>query len=173
MSGTISVGEDWDKHAGILEDAKGLANEAIWMLAIQRRRIAGDEPEDQQFPWRRWYDFQFSVTVLHRLRRCAQMAAEVPHAKGDIESAIALFDSRLPNLRTMRNVGEHIDEYRLGQGRAKKVDPGEIRVATGGLTNLKWFGGELDIDDALEVARQLFDVIKKVFKRHVAAKPQN
>jgi hypothetical protein len=45
--------------AATVERAHSLATEAIYMVALQRRRLRSAEPEDETLVFRRWADFQF------------------------------------------------------------------------------------------------------------------
>jgi hypothetical protein len=63
---------------------------------------------------------------------------------------------RLPGLAKMRNVGEHIDDYVIGDGRAKDVQRGDLQVSTWDGTVFNWLGVELDI----EAAKTLFEAVK-------------
>jgi hypothetical protein len=97
----------------ILERAHSLANKAVHTVALQHRRLRGAEPEDDTFIFRWWADLQFLIVALRRLRRAAQLASHVPTVTNDIDQALRQFDRALPGLATMRNIGEHIDDYAL------------------------------------------------------------
>lgn len=101
----------------MIERAHSLANEAVHMVALQHRRLQSNEPEDETFIFRRWADFQFLIVSLRRLRLTALLAARSEANRAAIESAISEFDEALPDLRKMRNVGEHLDEYAIEDGR--------------------------------------------------------
>jgi hypothetical protein len=45
-------------HAATYERARRLANLAVWTVALQKRRLKTNEPEDAEFLFRRWADFQ-------------------------------------------------------------------------------------------------------------------
>src|ERR1039457_2421145 len=107
--------------AVILERAKSFCHEAIFTVALQHRRLRATEPEDQIFIFRWHADLQFFIVALRRLRRAAELGAEVPHESVTLRAALTAFDNRLPGLARMRNVGEHINDYMLGDGRAKGV----------------------------------------------------
>jgi hypothetical protein len=53
----------------------------------------------------------------------------------------------------MRNVGEHIDDYLIGDGRAKDVQRGDLQVSTWDATIFNWLGVELDIEAASTLFR--------------------
>ena len=95
----------------ILERAHSLANEAMFTVALQCRRIKTVEPEDETFIFRWWVDFQFLILALCRLRRAVKIAHKVLAITGDVKIALHKFDRALPHLIRLRNVGELIDEY--------------------------------------------------------------
>lgn len=146
--------------ATTIERAHSLANEAIHMVALQRRRLQSEEPEDETFVFRRWADFQFFIVSLRRLRQAALLAARPRASKTAIESAISQFDESLPGLWEMRNVGEHVDEYAVERGRDRNVSRRTLQVGTFDTTTLKWLGERLDADDALAAAERLYGAIK-------------
>jgi hypothetical protein len=151
---------DKPSDAATIERAHSLANEAIHMVALQRRRLQSNEPEDEAFIFRRWADFQFLIVSLRRLRLAALLAAKPETNRAVIESAISEFDEALPDLRKMRNIGEHIDEYAIEKGRDRSVN--RLALQAGGFDNvaLDWLGGRLDADEALVAAEALHSAIK-------------
>lgn len=68
----------------------------------------------------------------------------------------------MPDLRKMRNVGEHVDEYVIGKGRDRSVS--RLALQTGSFDNvaLDWLGGRLDADEAFVAAEALYRAIKVV-----------
>jgi hypothetical protein len=82
----------------LLERSRRLASESMRAIALQLRRFEGSEPEDAEWLFRRWMDFQFLVVALWRLRMVAVIAASA-------------FDQELPDLKTMRHVSQHLDDY--------------------------------------------------------------
>jgi hypothetical protein len=102
---------DRPSDGAIVERALSLANEAMFTIELQRRRLRSDEPEDRVFFFRRGADFQFLVVALRRLRRAAELACKLDRIAPDVRIALAAFDLDLPMLLTMRNVGEHVDDY--------------------------------------------------------------
>jgi hypothetical protein len=146
--------------ATTVERAHSLANEAIHMVALQRRRLQSEEPEDETSIFRRWADFQFLIVSLRRLRQAALLAARPRASKAAIENAISEFDESLPGLRKMRNVGEHVDEYAVERGRDRSVSRRALQVGAFDSTTLEWLGERLDTDDALAASERLYGAIK-------------
>lgn len=156
---------DPNRALGILEDARTLANEAVWAIALQRRRLRTSESEDNEFLFRVFYDWQYAIVMLRRLRTCAMLASRVPRVAATVEHAIDDFDRALPHLREMRNVGEHIDDYKASDGRrGHPVSSGQVQVGQFGERTLTWLNGELDIDLALAAAKSLYSAICDAFK---------
>ncbi len=145
--------------AEILALARTFASEALRMVALQHRRIRS-EPEDEVFAF--WADLQFFVVSLRRVRQAAELAAG---SRPAIRAAIDRFDSELPQLRRMRNVGEHIDEYALGRGNDKTVERRALLV--GGFSDegdFRWLGSELNIERALKAAESLYYTVSDASK---------
>jgi hypothetical protein len=145
--------------AATLERAKSLANEAMFTVALQRRRIRSDEPADKSFVMRWWADLQFFIVALRRMRRVAELAGKVSSAKPALVLALKAFDDALPSLSVMRNVGEHIEDYAVGEGHDSRVDRRSIQVGTFDGVNYEWLGKSLNIDVAHDAASKLFAAI--------------
>ena len=151
--------------------AASLANEAVFAVALQCRRLRSSEPEDALFVMRWWADVQLLVVMLRRLRRTAELAIKVPRAQSDIQQALSEFDRRLPALRTMRNVGEHIDAYALDRGRNASISRRGLQVGSWDGTTLSWLGNSLNADEALASAEALTTAIgrsRSLFARQEA-----
>jgi hypothetical protein len=146
-----------------LERALSFASEAMWTIALQRRRVRSTEPEDEKFVFRRWVDLQFLIIALWRLRRAAELACKFSRGR-DIPDALKAFDGALPQLRTMRNVGEHIDDYMAGTGRHRAVTEGMLQVGSWNGTVFKWLNLTLNIDGAHHAAKKLYASIRSFSK---------
>lgn len=151
-------------NAAILEHAFNLANQEMFTISLQCRRLRSTEPEDETFVFRWWADLQFLIVALRRLYRAAELAGQVPSAKKTISAALENFDDALPCLRTMRNVGEHIEDYALSRGRNKDVKRGSLQVGGWDGTTYTWLGKSLNIDEAHDAAEKLFSVVRNVLK---------
>lgn len=145
-----------------LERARSLANEAMFTVALQRRRTRSTEPEDEVFIMRWWADLQFFIVALRRLRRAAELASRVPLAQGTgLSVALRDFDNALPQLSKLRNVGEHIDEYAVdgSKRRHKDVDRRFLQVGTWDGNTYQWLGESINVDVAHDAAYELFSAI--------------
>jgi len=70
--------------AGILEPAIRLTNIELHAVALQRRRLATPEPEDDEFLFGWWTDLQFFTAALSRLRRYASIALRLPSVASQV-----------------------------------------------------------------------------------------
>ena len=109
---------------------------------------------------RKWADFHFLIVALIRLKKAAILATKVPIIKLKIELALQEFDLELPDIKKMRNVAEHIDEYATDDGRNKNISRKSIEVSRLNETALEWLGFKLDADKAMEASAKLFEAIK-------------
>ena len=152
--------------AVVLERAWSLVNEAMFTIALQHRRLHSIEPEDDIFILRWWADLQLLIVALTRVRRAAGVAARVPKVAAPITAAIQVFDQAIPNLRVMRNVGEHIDDYAVDgpRRRHKEVTHQQLQVGTWDGTVFKWLGKqqlrELNVDHVLTAAENLHSAVR-------------
>lgn len=145
------------------ERARRLANFSLWSIHIQCRRLRSSEPEDVTFAVRKWVDFHFLIVGLTRLRRVADLAARIPAIRHQLSTALQEFDNALPQLRKLRNVAEHIDEYANDQGRDLSIDRRSLEVSSLSMdgATLEWLGYKLNCDEALCVSKTLFTAIKE------------
>lgn len=151
--------------AATFEMVLSLATEATFAVAMQRRRLRSVEPEDEVFIFRYWFDLQFTVIALRRLRRAAELAESIPPLKASVVSAIAAFDAALPDLRMMRDVGEHINEYARDRGRKKEIRHRQLQVGTWDGMTYSWLGGSINVDDALGAAEALTSTLRTLWLR--------
>lgn len=114
------------------------------------------------FVFRRWSDFDFLIVTLTRLRRAAKLAATVPEIKAMLLIALNEFDLALPNLKKLRDVAEHIDDYALDNGRERSISRKALEVSFISLDGptLEWLGHQLNAQDALHAAQKLFQAIQ-------------
>src|SRR5690348_12097685 len=103
---------------------------AMFAIDLQYRRLNGGDTSDGRFLFRRWYDFEFLLIALSRLRRIVNQAARDNRLSGYLIPALRQFDAAIPALRIMRNVSEHIDDYAFGTGRIAEVRKEMIEVSS-------------------------------------------
>ncbi len=145
----------------IFERALIRANRAMWAIDLQVRRLRGQEPADGDF-LEREADFEFLVVATSRLRRAAYLAQSVPETKKQITRAVRLFDTRLPGLKKLRDIAEHIDEYSVDRGKDSSVPRRylENRMFTNSGQTWTWLGASINTEDALGAANELYCAIK-------------
>ena len=143
--------------AVIVERARSLANDAMWTIALQRRRLRTIEPEDSTFAFRWWADLQFLIVSLRRLRRAVELAGCATSTRDSITAALKTFDAVLPCLLTLRNVGEHIDDYAVDSPnrRNKQITRKMLQAGTWDGTTFEWLAGRLNVDVAHDAAFKL------------------
>jgi hypothetical protein len=154
--------------AVILERAIRLANIEMKTVALQLRRIRGIEPEDDDFVFRRLADIRFFIISLNRLRTTATIGYNVSDTKirCSIIGAVGEFDKALPDLKKLRNIGEHQNEYAVDSPdrRVKTVDRKQLEVDSWSGTEYNWLGARLNFDDAYNAAGKLFTTLQSVSK---------
>lgn len=148
----------------IVERILSLANEAVFTVALQRRRLRSGEPEDDEFVMRWWADAQFLIVMLRRLRRTAELGERVPAVQARVQSALREFDHVLPSLRTMRNVGEHVDAYALDKGKNNEISRRELQVGRWDGMTFYWLGSELNVDYAMTAAEDLLIALRSALR---------
>ncbi len=140
-----------------------MANVAMWSIELQCRRLETVEPEDAKFVLRKWADFDFLIVALTRLRRATGLAAQIPQLQPSLSTALVQFDKALPDLKKMRDVAEHVDDYAVDQGRHRAVSRKSLEVSTmeaDGPT-LCWLQARLNVREASLASRALFAALKE------------
>jgi hypothetical protein len=149
-----------EKQVSIYEDARNMANIATLGVELQTRRLRNSikqgKNEIEEFVMQPLIDFHFLVTALSRLRQTAVIVSEFC----DLSSAIEAFDKNLPDLRTVRNILEHIDEYRLDKGRNKNVPKDSFQTFILDDDSIKWVNYEVNLAQAIKASGDLFMAIK-------------
>lgn len=142
-----------------------LASESMRAILMQIRRVQGEEPEDAEWLLRVGMDYQFLVVALWRLRMAASMVR--PYAAA-VDDALTSFDQALPDLKRMRDVAQHIDEYAVdGPGRRHKRTDGSrlgrrsLEVEVLGNDRYHWLGGTIEVRQAREAAQRLYSAIRQ------------
>jgi hypothetical protein len=145
----------------------------MWSIEVQCRRLEAVEPEDAEFVLRRWADFDFLIVALTRLRRAAWLAVKIPQLQASLDTALVQFDKALPDLKKMRDVAEHIDDYALDRGRQNAVPRQLLEVSTmeaDGPT-LCWLQSRLNAREASHASRALFAALKEASELFHASSP--
>jgi hypothetical protein len=153
----------------LLTRAARLANDNLTAIDLQIRRIRNPDETDDNWPFIVWLDFQFLVISLARIRRAANIAKAVHAVHDCVQDALTDFDREVPDVLTMRNVAEHIDEYSQDlptrrQRRAdgvKLIGRRSLEVGSWSSDHFTWLGFTIKFDDALAAAVKLYCAIKE------------
>ncbi|MEX2253833.1 MAG: hypothetical protein WEC34_00190 [Acidimicrobiia bacterium] len=139
---------------------------------LQRTRIdAHREIEELEI------DFHFLVVALVRLRRSVSLAATVPEVAFELGFAMTAFDDRLPNLKSLGDVAEHVDDYTLDIGRNPRIRRHGLQVmawtsSQDGDLVWKWLGSDLDVDTAVSAATDLLASLKRAVRQVAETRDQ-
>jgi hypothetical protein len=154
----------------ILERAVRLGSDSLYGIALQVRRLKGKEPEDEEWWARIWIDFQFLIVVLWRMRQSGVLAKSANIQRERIRQAISAFDTAVPDLKRMRDVAQHFEEYAVdGPGRrhlrpriGTKVGRRMLEVGSFYDDGVRWLDGVIDFPAADLAARDLYLVVRAV-----------
>jgi hypothetical protein len=151
-----------------LERAVDLADEALRAVLLQVRRYGQDEPEDDEWLFRRLTDFHFLVNALWSLRLAAFVARSASVATDTVSAAIKAFDDRVPALAPMRHVGQHLDDYAVDHSnRRRQTEPGSgkligrrrLQLYSYGADDVTWVDWTLNLPEAVQAAETLYAVL--------------
>jgi hypothetical protein len=154
----------WDqtKPTGraILERAARLANDAAVAVEMQLGRIReGLRSGDPDAFWKVLIDVEFLIASLWKMRLAGKLAQPV---MGQKWSALREFDTAVPDLKLMRDVMQHVDEYgRDDAGRHdKRVGRRSLHTMQFGERSFSWLGGTIDFDRARAASVELRSAIR-------------
>ncbi len=82
---------------------------------------------------------------LYRLQRAAQIATATERGVTEVIPALVQFRKQVPGLKTMRDVGEHFDDYALDhhERHRKEIDRTQLEVGRFHSESFVWLGHEL------------------------------
>jgi hypothetical protein len=153
----------------VLKRGLSFAYEALQAadIQLQRAREPATSKPGGAFQW--WIDLQLFIVALRRLRRAAELMSRVDEYRTEILDAISRFDSSVPNVGLFRDVGEHIDDYSLGQGFNEAVGWRQLQVGEWDGNVFRWLDLNLNADEALVAARLLVSELHGIRERDLEA----
>lgn len=142
----------------ILERAVSFANEFLFTAELQVQRLREPEPRREDFFFRYWADIQLLVNTLCRLQRVVDLVAR--EVDNTLKTDLAAFNTKLPGLRNLRNVYEHIDGYIIGEGWNRSVSREGLQVGSWDGQTFTYLDHSLDIEIAFSSAVDLFRALQ-------------
>ncbi len=155
--------------AEVVERAKSLANQWMWAVSLQHDRITRPRPQDKAFhPFRvdtfNEADVHFLLIALRRLRAVATTLEHAPQEWDPGRRAIEAFDARLPWLKRLRDVFEHLEDYAVDSNlRRSNTARRELQVWSNSEDGMQWLGHDVDWKEALLAAEDLYGVVKTAY----------
>lgn len=141
-----------------LDRAVRLASESMRAVNLQVRRVRGSEPEDDEWLFRAWMDLQFLIVALWRLRLVGHLAARIDVG---VRKALDVFNRAIPDLKLMRDVAQHLDEYAIDAGHQTCVGRRSLEVGRLNTDEFHWLGGTLNLPQAQQAVEVLYLSIKQ------------
>ncbi|MBL0350205.1 MAG: hypothetical protein IPP68_07515 [Elusimicrobia bacterium] len=164
-------------EAAIVERSRSLGNSWMFAVGLEHARITKPRPQDKAFhPFDtdsfNEADVHFLAIALRRLRTVASTLEHVPPVWDSIRNAIQIFDEKLPWIKHVRDVFEHLVDYAVDSNlRRTKTSRRELQVWASSETGMQWMGYDIDWKVGLLAANDLFNAIKAAydsfFKRNV------
>lgn len=156
-------------EADVVERAKSLANQWAWAVSLQHDRITKPRPQDKLFhPFGidafNEADVHFLVISLRRLRTVATTLEHAPQVWDSVRSAIQAFDARLPWLKRLRDVFEHLEDYAVDSNlRRSDTSRGELQVWSFDENGMQWLDYDIDWKEARSAAKDLYGAVKTAY----------
>ncbi|WP_157746184.1 hypothetical protein [Mycobacterium marseillense] len=137
-------------------------------VEIQLGRIRdGHRSKDPDAVWTVFIDIEFLISSLWKMRLAGNLALSVTAQSW---TALHDFDVAVPNLKLMRDVMQHLDEYgRDGDGRRHRNPRSSQLIGRRYLHSqmsfddhsFNWLGGALDFDQAHNASLQLLSALRE------------
>lgn len=154
----------------VLDRAVRLGSNSLWGIKVQLRRIRGSEPEDVEWLMRAWTDIQFLVVALWQMRQSGVLALSAGAEAERLQGSLASFDAQLPDLKRMRDVAQHLDEYSVDgpgrrhvrPGRTDKVGRRMLEVGRWTPSEFHWLDGSIDFEIADQASQELYAAVREI-----------
>lgn len=146
-----------------------MATQWIWAVALQHDRIAKPRLQDEEFhPFRvdsfHEADVHFLAIALSRLRRIATTIEHVPLVMDEIRAAIQRFEDRMPWLKQLRDVFEHLEDYAVDSNRRRTaVSRRYLQVWSGTENGMNWMGHEINFKAAIDAGSELYKAVQNAY----------
>ncbi|MFC1731540.1 hypothetical protein ACFL6I_14585 [candidate division KSB1 bacterium] len=153
----------------VVERAKSMANDWMWAVSLQHDRIVNPRPQDKPFHPFGMLDFNeadvhFLTIALRRPRQTAATIEHAPQQWDPVRRAIETFDAKLPWLKLLRDVFEHLEDYAVDSNRRhSSTSRRELQVWSGGNEGLDWLGYDVDWREAHLAAKDLYASVKAAY----------
>lgn len=110
-------------------------------------------------------DVHFLGIALTRLRDIATTLEHASFNMDSIKQAIIVFDSKLPWVKRLRDVFEHLEDYAIDSNlRKTETSRRELQVWSRSEEKMSWLGYEIDWNIAYEAAGKLFEAVRSVHR---------
>ncbi len=172
----------WNKErASKLERAYLAATDAIYAIAMQRRRMEIPLEKGESFIFRREADLRFLLLASRWLKEACINAAETTD-EPTLHSANSAFNETCPNLKDIRDVYEHLAAYIDDKGHLQNSQRVELDqqiqkewlftssfgVTDEGDLTYQWVKQEINVDQLVRAAKQLYASLLDARTRYAA-----
>lgn len=143
---------------------------------LQMERIQDCRADDARTLSHLWFDWQTLMTHLWRMRKAALLIGKAQVANSQAQKAVALFDKALPNLKTYRDVFEHMESYVFEDKKRHypNISNGGLQVGTASNDSFSWAIDDTEVvlkDVAMASSKLYHDV--KTIRDEVKANPHS
>lgn len=84
--------------------------------------------------------------------------------RDSVRSSVQAFDARLPWLKRLRDVFEHLEDYAVDSNlRGSDTSRRELQVWSADERGMQWLGYDVDWKEALAAAKDLYGAVKTAY----------
>lgn len=156
-----------EDEIALYERARSFANFYVHSVELQIKRIREPVGHDDKFILRPIADFHYLASSITRLERAAYLIQKIPSLWKSLEPELDNFKAAIPDIKKLRDIGEHFDDYVLEKGRNKSISAADVKaglqVFSGSNAEFEWLDAKIVFDDCLLACGQLFSAIRALY----------
>lgn len=144
-----------------IQKAVSFATAELGAMRLQSKRLQAATAGTDDVSSQSWSDAQFFLVALTRFKHSVQVATSfdgfIPSS--ELFEAQRELDASAPELKLMRDVGEHLEDYAAGSGRKDEARDDEIHTAVVTAHSFNWIGREVKFRAAISAAEKVIQAL--------------
>ncbi len=157
--------DDKPSDGATMERAISLSREYICAVRLQKNRLQKPCSEEYSFQFKYCIDLQFFIISLYRFRNMVNLATKIDSISKYMCEAIEEFDRNIPDLKIMRDVGEHMYDYGIDSKKrhVREINRKDLQADSFSVDMVfTWLGKKLNVNSALNEAEKLYEKLQSI-----------
>lgn len=136
-------------------------------MALCRERVHESSRILGSNPFRVEVEIHFFLVALLRFYKAVYLGTRYLSGHSELQERVKHFNTYIGIKKTMRNVGEHFDEYLEGDGHDRAIDSRDLQVwsldTNDGNVRFKWIGETFDLEKTMNESLSLWTIFKTAY----------